>query len=98
MGIQAGQPAVGVELGIWSLGIGPAGIFQRLLSPSLFNISRLLGVLAAKSCLCCQHRTIISDGISFLSDELNVCLEHQFLKRSCEKMAIFSEWIYKKSE
>lgn len=50
------QPAVRVELGIWSLSIGPAGIFQRLLSPPLFNISLLLGVLAAEARLCCQHR------------------------------------------
>lgn len=49
------QPAVRVESGIWSLSIGPAGIFQRLLSPPLFNISLLLGVLATESCLCCQH-------------------------------------------
>lgn len=53
------QPAVRVELGIWSFGIGPAGIFQRLLSPPLFNISLLLGVLTAESCLYCQHRPTV---------------------------------------
>lgn len=54
--LASSQPAVRVELGIWSLSIGPAGIFQRLLSPPLFNISLLLGILAAEACSCCQHR------------------------------------------
>lgn len=57
--LASSQPAVRVELGIWSLSIRPAGISQRLLSPPLFNISLLLGVVAAEACLRCQHRPTV---------------------------------------
>lgn len=43
VGMQTGQPAARPELGIWSLSIGPAGIFLRLLPPPLSNICRWSG-------------------------------------------------------
>lgn len=98
MGIRAGQPAVRVELGIWSLSIGPAGIFQRLLSPSLFNISMLLGVPAAKPSLCCHHWTTVRCKLRWNIISVRWVLCMRTTSSLHEGRTIFSAWINNKFE
>lgn len=68
VGMQTGQPAARPELGIWSLSIGPAGMFLRLLPPPLSNICPLLVVGAAEARLCSQTYSVRSYGTPLLSD------------------------------